>query len=176
MSAGDPFVALARRAIESYVREGRYVQGELPEGAGPEGAGVFVSLHGPQDVLRGCIGTIAATRNTLGDEVVANAVAAASRDPRFPALREDELAGLDVSVDVLHPPEEVEGVEDLDPERYGIIVRTDDGRQALLLPDLEGVESAEQQLHLTCRKGGIHPTRDRYQLFRFEVTRHREGA
>jgi AmmeMemoRadiSam system protein A len=134
--------------------------------------GVFVSLHLPDGSLRGCLGTVAATRGCLAEEVVANAVAASSRDPRFLPVSQDELEGLHVSVDVLGEPEEVEGPAELDPARYGIIVRTEDGRQALLLPDLVGVTSTDQQLRLTCRKGGIHPERDRYRLYRFRVDRY----
>ena len=83
-----------------------------------------------------------------------------------------ELASLDISVDVLGPAEEVRGLEEMDPKRYGMIVRTLDGRRALLLPDLEGVETAEQQLRITCRKGSIDPDNDQYQMYRFEVERH----
>ena len=170
----DPILALARRAVEEYVRRGQVIRASLPPDAAGSPAGVFVSLHNPDGSLRGCLGTFLPTKPTLADEIVSNAVAAASRDPRFDPVTEPELRGLRISVDVLSDPEEVNGIEDLDPRRYGIIVRTDDGRQALLLPDLEGVNTAEQQLVLTCRKGGIHPTRDAYRLFRFEVVRHEQ--
>jgi AMMECR1 domain-containing protein len=106
------------------------------------------------------------------EEIVRNAISASTRDPRFCPLQEDELAGLDISVDVLGEPEEVSGQEDLDPRVYGIILQTSDGRQALLLPDLEGVDTPEQQVRITARKGGIDPDRDRYRLFRFKVERH----
>lgn len=171
-AGGDPLVALARRAIESYVREGERVQPDEIPGLEPRRAGVFVSLHRADGSLRGCIGTLAPTRSTIEQEIVGNAISAATRDPRFLPLAYDELTGLDVSVDVLGPPEEVSGQEDLDPKTYGLIVQTADGRQALLLPDLEGVDTAEQQLCITCRKGGIDPERDRYRLFRFQVERH----
>ncbi|HZK49239.1 MAG TPA: AMMECR1 domain-containing protein, partial [Thermoleophilia bacterium] len=84
----------------------------------------------------------------------------------------EELDGLRVSVDILDPPEDIDGIEQLDPARYGIIVRADDGRQALLLPDLEGVDTALDQLRIVCRKGGLDPARDRYHMQRFRVTRH----
>jgi AmmeMemoRadiSam system protein A len=146
----DPLVALARRTVERLVRTGQQ-----------EAA-----------ALRGCLGTIGPTRDSLAEEIVANAASAASRDPRFPPVGPDELEGLHISVDVLGDPEEVASVGELDPQQYGLIVRTDDGRQALLLPDLEGVETAEQQLAITCRKGGVDPVRDRFRLYRFTVTRH----
>lgn len=171
-SAGDPLVELARRTVESYVRSGVTPPAELPSGVGPERAGVFVSLHLPDGSLRGCIGTIAPTRPTLAQEIVNNAVSAATRDPRFPPMGSEELQGLDISVDVLGSPQPVSDVSELDPKRYGIIVKAADGRQALLLPDLEGVDTVEEQLSITCRKGYIDPVRDSYDILRFEVIRH----
>jgi AmmeMemoRadiSam system protein A len=169
---GDPLVALARRAVESYVREREVIDPEPAPGLEQRRAGVFVSLHLPDGSLRGCIGTTQPTRPGIEDEIVRNAISAATRDPRFPPMGVDELEGLDISVDVLGESEEVSGTEHLDPKRFGIIVQTADGRQALLLPDLEGVDTVDQQVSITCRKGGIDPVRDRYRIFRFEVQRH----
>lgn len=168
----DPLVALARSAVEAGVLDVSPVRPYLPDSVDTGRAGVFVSLHMPDGALRGCVGTFRPTRPTLAEEIANNAVSAAMSDPRFPPVSPEELAGLRVAVDVLGEPEEVKGLEQLDPSRYGIIVRTEDGRQALLLPDLEGVESADHQLRITCRKGGIDPVRDTYRIFRFEVTRH----
>jgi AmmeMemoRadiSam system protein A len=168
----DPLVALARRAVESYVRERKVLDPEPLPGMEGRRAGVFVSLHLPDGSLRGCIGTIQPTQPGIEEEIVRNAVSAASHDPRFYPVRPDELEGLDVSVDVLGEAEDVSGTEELDPKCFGIIVQTADGRQALLLPDLEGVDTVEQQVCITCRKGGIDPNRDTYRIKRFEVQRH----
>jgi len=168
----DPLVAIARRAIETYVRDGIVIEPEAVTGTGPRQAGVFVSLHGPDGSLRGCIGTMQPTRSSVEEEIVSNAISAGTRDPRFYRLAETELEGLDVSVDVLGAPEEVAGPEDLDPKEYGIVVQARDGRQAVLLPDLPGVDTVEDQVRITCRKGGIDPDRDPYRLFRFRVERH----
>ena len=169
----DALVALARQAVETVVRGGRPPEPDpIGPDQGPARAGVFVSLHLPDGSLRGCVGTFEPTRRTLAEEVVGSAVGAATRDPRFLPVRPNELEGLRLAVDVLEEPEDIEGVEQLDPSRYGVIVRTDDGRQALLLPDLEGVDTAEKQLSIVCRKGHIDPRRDRYRLQRFRVTRH----
>lgn len=168
----DPLVDLARRAVDAWVIDQRLIPAELPPDAGPEQAGVFVSLHRSDGSLRGCLGTLGPTQPTLAAEIIGNAVNAASRDPRFRPVRPDELPDLRIKVDVLNEPEEVEGVGALDPRVYGLIVRTEDGRQALLLPDLEGVDTPMQQLRITCRKGDVHPERDRFRLFRFTVTRH----
>jgi AmmeMemoRadiSam system protein A len=169
---GDPLVVLARDAVEAYVRDHTVLDPERLPGPAPDRAGVFVSLHRGDGSLRGCIGTIQPTRDSIEEEIVGNAISAATKDPRFYPLTPDELDDLDISVDVLGPPEAVRGLEDLDPKEYGIIVQCADGRQALLLPDLEGVDTPEQQLSITCRKGGIDPSQDQYRLSRFRVERH----
>ena len=168
---GDPLVALARLTIESYV--GRGVMPELPEGLPPEltarRAGAFVSLH-EQGQLRGCIGTIAPTADCLGREIMQNAVSAAVRDPRFAPVRRDELPWLDISVDVLGEAEDIDSPAELDVKRYGVIVSRG-GRRGLLLPDLAGVDSVEQQIAIARQKAGIGPE-EKVSLQRFEVVRH----
>lgn len=170
--SSDPLVALAIRAIDAYVREGTIIRPEPIPGLEDRRAGVFVSLHLPDGSLRGCIGTIEPQTRSIEEEIVANAISAATRDPRFYPVQTNELAGLDVSVDVLGPLERVQGPSDLDPRRYGVVVEAEDGRRALLLPDLPGVDTVEQQLRIACRKGGIDPDRETYTLYRFEVERH----
>jgi len=171
-SPEDPLVNLARQAIEAYVRDRVVIEPPQEGGEAARRAGVFVSLHLPDGSLRGCIGTTEPHRNSLQEEIIANAVCAATQDPRFYPLEKSELADLDVSVDVLGAPEEIDSVDELDPKKYGVVVWPIDGRRALLLPDLEGVDTVEQQLRITCRKGGIDPVADQYRLYRFQVERH----
>lgn len=161
-------VALARRAIESYVRKGETLaRPQLHDRTLPHTAGAFVSLHRGGE-LRGCIGTIEPTRPTLAEEVTRNAVQAATQDPRFPPLHADELGDLDLSVDVLHAPESAT-IEQLDAKRYGVIVMSG-YKRGLLLPDLDGVDSADQQIAIARRKAGISST-DKMRLMRFKVDR-----
>jgi AmmeMemoRadiSam system protein A len=168
----DPLVVLAAQAIDAYVRGCVTIDPAPIPDLTPRKAGVFVSIHLPDGSLRGCIGTTEAHTGSIEQEIVANAISAATRDPRFYPVDEGELAGLDISVDVLGLPEEVAGPEHLDPKVYGVIVRTIDGRRALLLPDLDGVDTVEQQLRIVCRKGSIDPNHDEYSIFRFRVERH----
>jgi AmmeMemoRadiSam system protein A len=168
----DPLVSLARRAIEAYLRDHTVVAPAEILDQQPRRAGVFVSLHLPDGSLRGCIGTTEPHRNSIEEEIVANAISASTGDPRFYPIEQSELPNLDISVDVLEGPEEVNGPEELDAKKYGVVVRTIDGRRALLLPDLEGVETVDQQLRIACRKGGIDPVNDQYRIFRFRVERH----
>jgi len=162
-------VSLARRAITVFLETGQRIESPtLSDAALPQRAGAFVSLH-MNDQLRGCIGTIVPTTPSLAEEVVRNAIEAATADPRFPSMSREELDDLEISVDVLHAPEGCE-FEDLDPAVFGVIVSCG-WKRGLLLPDLEGVDLPEQQVDIACRKAGIGPT-ERVELQRFKVDRH----
>ena len=168
----DPYVALARYSLEHYVRKGEKapLPDNLPEEMLNRRAGAFVSLH-ERGELRGCIGTIGPTASSLAEEILQNAISAAVDDPRFPPVEELELPELVINVDVLGEPESVESEDELDPKRYGVIVSCGH-RRGLLLPDLEGVDTAEQQLEIARRKAGI-PEHFSVDLERFEVIRHK---
>jgi len=161
-------VALARRAIESFLREHRIITPPEPEGVLKQRRGAFVSLH-RNGQLRGCIGTIAPTTPSLAEEIIHNAIQAATADPRFPPMTADELDGLEISVDVLSTPEPAT-MDDLDPREYGVIVSAD-WRRGLLLPDLDGVDTVEQQVAIARQKAGIGPN-ERITIERFRVDRY----
>ena len=168
------FVRLARRTIEAYVRTGNVIEPEPDEIAASQDlltrrAGTFCSLH-RQGQLRGCIGTIEAVYPNLAQEIIHNAIAAATRDPRFDPLNPKELADLEISVDVLGAPEPVADRAQLDPSVYGVIVQSS-GRRGLLLPDLDGVDTVEKQVSIALRKAWIGPD-EPYDLYRFRVTRY----
>jgi AmmeMemoRadiSam system protein A len=171
-----PLVELARKTIEAYVRRGEVLKppAELtPEMRGR--AGVFVSLHDKRGNLRGCIGTIEPTQPTIAQEVIRNAISAATQDPRFPPVRPEELDDLEISVDVLTPPEPIQGPEDLDPKRYGLIVQSlrHPWKRGLLLPDLPGIRTVEEQIYWTrVHKAGIDDPDEPVQMYRFEVKRY----
>lgn len=133
-------------------------------------AGVFVSLK-KQGQLRGCIGTILPIQPDATGEIIHNAVSAATADPRFPRVQPQELAELEISVDILTPPEPIESPAELDPRRYGVIVRRG-SRSGLLLPDLDGVDTVADQVDIACRKAGIHPG-EPLEMYRFEVIRYK---
>lgn len=163
---------LARQAIEKFIREGEKIPPPCePEGILAERAGAFVTLRTGASRLRGCIGTIQPTCDTLAEEIIQNAISAATRDPRFSPVLEAELPDLTYGVDVLSRPEPARGLEDLDPSRYGVIIETlDRGSRGLLLPRIEGIHSAEQQWLAIHMKAGIKlgtPVR----VERFTVTR-----
>jgi len=164
-------VRLARRSIKTYLDSGRFLDSSASEMAEllEEKAGAFVSLkkHGQ---LRGCIGTIEPSYANLAEEIIHNAVAAAFRDPRFDPLEPEELDQLTISVDILGSPEKVESLDQLDPKVYGVIVRKG-YKRGLLLPDLPGINTAEEQVRIAKQKAGIGPG-EKAELQRFTVTRY----
>lgn len=168
-----PLVKLARRAVHEFVLTGTIIE-PPPELLLPEElrrpAGTFVSIKRAGE-LRGCIGTVTPTQPDIAREVIMNAIHAAVHDPRFPPLGPGELGGLDYSVDILMPAVPVDSLDELDPERFGIIV-SKGKRTGLLLPDLEGVHTVEEQVSIAKRKAGIGANED-VEIERFEVIRYR---
>lgn len=163
-------VQLARRSLAYYLEKGSL----LPEPSDLSvelrtKAGVFVSLK-KQGELRGCIGTFSATQPNAAAEIIVNAVSAGTKDPRFWPIELKELAELVISVDILDKPEQINHIHELDPQKYGVIVRKGQ-RSGLLLPMLEGVESAEEQIAIAKQKAGIIEN-ENVELYRFTVTRY----
>jgi AmmeMemoRadiSam system protein A len=165
-----PLVDLARAAITAYITDGVVISPSINLPADlPQKAAVFVSLHLSDGDLRGCIGTVVPTEDTLAEQVIQEAIAAATMDPRFMPVSTGELDDLVIHVDILNPPERIGSMEELDVKRYGVIV--DIGRRrGLLLPDIEGVNTVEDQIAIARRKAGIGP-REQIALSRFTVTR-----
>lgn len=168
-TAVSEHASLAKEAIQTYLTSGKVL--ELPQPplslATPAAAFVSLKLAGQ---LRGCMGTIEPARENLAAEIVANAIAAATKDPRFKPLSREELAEVAISVDVLSPPEPAE-FSDLAPAKFGLIAQWQ-GRRGLLLPDLAGVDSPEEQLRIVCQKAGIPWDKaEEAQLFIFRVKR-----
>ncbi len=170
-SREDPYVRLARQTVETYVQYGK-----MPEVPGwatvemkQERAGVFVSIH-KDGKLRGCIGTFLPTQDCIAREIIRNAVSASVRDPRFEPIGPTELKWLEINVDILSAPERISGPEELDVRRYGVIVSSG-SRRGLLLPDLEGVDTVEEQVAIARGKGGIREG-EPVVMERFEVVRH----
>jgi len=166
----DDYVRLARKTLEQFLKTGRApsVIEDVPEELRRSRAGVFVSLKKFGE-LRGCIGTIAPVTGSIAEEIMRNAVSAGTQDPRFDPVTKEELPYLIYDVDVLSPAERADR-DKLDPRRYGVIV-TSGSKRGLLLPNLDGVDTVEQQLAIALRKAGIGPG-ELYFIERFEVVRH----
>ena len=170
MAEGElhPVVKLAREAVESYVRNGKMPKPRELSPEMTERAGVFVSLH-KHGQLRGCIGTFEPAKDNVAEEIIANAISSSTMDPRFPPVTASELDDLEYSVDILTRPEPVADISQLDPKEYGVIVESG-WKKGLLLPDLEGVDSVEEQIAICRLKAGISPA-ETVSLYRFQVRR-----
>lgn len=168
----DAYVRLAVKTIETFIKTGHVIDvpGDVPAELREKRAGAFVSIH-KLGSLRGCIGTILPTADCIAQEIINNAISASARDPRFDPITPDELQFLEVNVDVLGDPEVISSPEELDVKRYGVIV-TKGRKRGLLLPDLDGVDTVEEQLSIAKRKAGIDPFDNDVELQRFEVVRH----
>jgi AmmeMemoRadiSam system protein A len=169
MASGlHPVVELARETVESYIREGKTAKPSELTPEMREQAGVFVSLH-KHGQLRGCIGTFEPKEKNVAEEIIANAISSSTGDPRFPPVTVAELDDLEYSVDILTKPEPVTDISQLDHKEYGVIVESG-WKKGLLLPDLEGVDSVEEQIAICRLKAGIQAG-EPVKLYRFQVRR-----
>ncbi|HOX97019.1 MAG TPA: AmmeMemoRadiSam system protein A [bacterium] len=166
---------LAKKSIEYFLQNNHYLKGdfEIAENL-PQTAGVFVTLHNKYDgSLRGCIGTILPTQASITEEIIKNAVSAAIYDPRFNPLTINELNDLEISIDVLQEPENISSEKELNTKVYGIIVYTEDGRSGLLLPNIDGINTIDEQIAIACKKAKISRN-ENFKMKRFKVTRYYE--
>ncbi len=170
MASQSAAVELARASLQHFLKVGSVLS--VPDEVTEEmqgRAGVFVSLK-KQGELRGCIGTFKATRNDIASEIIYNAISAGTEDPRFWPVELDELDQITISVDVLEAPELIDSIDKLNPEKYGVIVKRG-RRSGLLLPMLEGVDTAAEQISIAKQKAGIG-AEEEVELYRFSVTRY----
>ncbi len=163
-------VELAQESLRHYLehRKVMSVPDPLPQEMKRPSA-AFVTFRSDGH-LRGCIGTVQPTHDSLAEEIIHNAVSAGVRDPRFEPVRTDELPGLECSVDVLGEPERVDR-SDLDPARFGVIVALG-RRRGVLLPGLEGVNTVQEQLEIAAQKAGLSVDDPDLEIYRFEITRY----
>lgn len=167
----DPYINLARLTINNYIRNNTVISvpSDLDSEMINNKAGVFVSIH-KEGKLRGCIGTISSTQESIALEIIHNAISASTNDPRFDPITEDELDELDISVDVLMESEDIESKDELDVKKYGVIVYNN-SKRGLLLPNLDSVDTVDEQIQIALSKAGISKDED-YKMKRFEVIRH----
>ena len=163
---------LAFQSIKNYLLQtGLNLKEEIPEEFLTTRAGTFVSIHLKDGSLRGCIGTIFPTKSNIAEEIMSNAVSAAVSDSRFNPIEPKELDNLVISVDILGEPEPVHDTGQLDPKNYGLILVADDGREGVLLPDIEGINTINEQIGVCLEKGNISPD-EKVSAFRFIVRRY----
>jgi AmmeMemoRadiSam system protein A len=169
----DPYTKLAKDTVESYIKTGKIppLPSNLPKEMLTTKAGVFVSIHKNKE-LRGCIGTYLPTQPNIAEEIISNAIAAATRDWRFPPISQKELKDLSYSVYILEEPREIRSLSELDPKKYGILIKSETGKSGLLLPDLDGIDTVEKQLSAVCHKCGINLSDEKVIICKFKAKRY----
>jgi AmmeMemoRadiSam system protein A len=149
---------IARATVREYLLSGRIPPGAPHRPSLTAPASVFVSFHeGPE--LRGCIGTTQES-TPVYRAVQEMAIAAASRDPRYPPLRLEELAAQCIEISVLGAREPIAAAADVTIGQHGLMVSSRvGGQRGLLLPKVaqEHGWSAETLLAQTCGKAGLPP-------------------
>jgi len=171
----NPYVLLAKQAVETYIKQGKIISApdNLPQELLTRKAGTFVTIMKDGE-LRGCIGTYLPTKENIAEEIISNAVAAATKDYRFNPIHKQELDSLSYTVYVLNKPELIKDIKELNPKKYGIIVKTASGipKSGLLLPDLQGVDTIEKQIFIACQKAGIDPAAEKIFIYKFTTEKY----
>jgi AmmeMemoRadiSam system protein A len=172
----NPYVSLTKSAVENYVKEGKVISPspDLPEELLKKKAGVFVTIEKEKE-LRGCIGTYLPTKENIAKEIISNAIAAAVQDYRFGPIQKEELPHLSYTVYLLSEPEPIKNIKELNPKKCGIIVKTvaSPQKSGLLLPDLEDVDTIEEQIAIACQKAGIDLTEEKILIYKFTVKKYK---
>ena len=168
----NPYIELAKIAVENYVGEGSVIEPpkSLPKEFFERKSGVFITIE-KDGRLRGCIGTYLPVRDSIAEEIIYNAIAAATEDYRFGAIKKVELPRLSYTVYILQKPERVLDIAELDPKKFGIIVKAGE-KSGLLLPDLEGVNTVAEQIAICCEKGGIMLKQANVEIYKFTAEKH----
>lgn len=173
----NEYIKLAKNTIEIYLKTGKKIEvpKNLPEEFYSARKGVFVTIYAksnPKKQLRGCIGTFLPAKENIAQEIIDNAISAAIYDYRFAPIAKNELNNLQYEISLLNQPEQIESTKNLDPEKYGVIVKSPNGKTGLLLPDIEGVETSEHQILIACQKAGIDLEKEKIELYRFTVNKY----
>jgi AmmeMemoRadiSam system protein A len=169
------YTNLAKKAVETFVKKGKFEKAseDLPESILKQKKGVFVTIE-KNGELRACIGTYLPTQENVAEEIIQNAVSAATEDYRFGPVQEKELSELRYTVYLLEQPKLIKSIKELNPNKYGIIVKTTEYplKSALLLPGLDGINTTEKQISITCQKGGIDPSVEKIAIYKFSVKKY----
>lgn len=172
----NEYVKLAKNTIETYIKTGRkiVIPKNLPEEFYNCQKGVFVTIYEKhsEKKLRGCIGTFMPTKENIAREIIDNAISAAIHDHRFSPITERELNDLSYEVSLLNPPERIDSIKSLNAKKYGVIVKSQDGKIGLLLPNIDGVDTSEHQIEIACGKAEINLNEEKIELFRFMVSKY----
>jgi len=182
-----PLVKLTKSTIEKYVEEKEVISPPpgFPKEFLKKKSGVFITIKKPGEYLRGCVGTYLPTQKNIAEEVIENAIAAATKDFRFGSIEKEELPDLSYEVSILRKPELIKDKGGLNPRKYGIIIKTSETnapkgnnvsfngyspfKTGLLLPGIEGINTPDEQIAAASQKAGIDLNKEKITIYRFET-------
>ena len=176
MEEGKFLLSLAKKAISHYLKTKEKISPppETPSSLLKEKAGVFVSIK-KKGKLRGCVGTFLPTKENIAKEVIESAILAGFFDDRFPPLTEEELNSLTFTVYILNEPSLIKEISELDPKKYGILVKSLSSKKiGLLLPDIEEIKTVNDQILIACQKAGIDPLNEKFLIFKFTAKKYED--
>lgn len=180
---------LAKLTVENYVKSRKitYPPEDFPSKFLKNKAGTFVTIM-ENGELRGCIGTYLPTKKNIALEVIDNAILAATEDYRFKPIKKEKLPNLSYEVYILSDPKQIKNIKELNPKKFGIIVKSCGfipgsdtifsaspkayGKSGLLLPDLEGIDTVEEQISIACQKAGINPAKEEITIYKFTADKY----
>ena len=168
------YTKLAKLAVKNFVNNKKIISPpkNLPKNFFQEKSGVFVSIYQGKQ-LRGCMGTYLPTKKNIAEEIIFNAILAASQDPRFLPIQKEELSSLTYEVYILAKPKPVRNLNELNPKQWGILVKSlSSPRSGLLLPGLEGINNPEEQILIACQKAGIDPQKEKFTISKFSAKKY----
>lgn len=181
IEAESEIIKLVRAAVTLWINEGKKLDfdsyaednietAELLERLKNQRTGVFVSIV-KNNRPRGSMGTINPVADNIAEEIIRNSIEASMYDPQFVPVRPEEIDELNFEVNVLDPPERVDDISELDPEKYGVIV--EQGlKRGVVLPGIREIKTAEEQLELAKERAGINEITDSWDpmlISRFTV-------
>jgi AMMECR1 domain-containing protein len=171
------YAKLARSAAEHYVKTGQVLAAPAylaPELARQQACYVYIFAN-PGRRLRTLYGYALPRRPSLAEEIIANTLAAVKSVAGSLAVRRVELPSLTYTVAVLGALQRVGSEAHLDPRMFGLFIRSDRGKSAVVLPQRTGVETSQDQIATAIRESAINVREEAASMYRFPVSYYDEA-
>ncbi len=152
------------RATVSATAEGNKLAATVSRQGSDPACGLFVTLV-KRGVVRGCYGDLNPSYGSLEEAAAAAAEGAATQDPRSIPVEPGEVDSLDIVLSLTLAPEPVLSLDQVDPDRYGLLVISG-GKRAVLLPG--EARTSSYALRYVLKKAGMAPG-DPFSLFKFRT-------
>ncbi len=169
----NAYVKLAQAATEYFVRQRQVLplRGVLPPELARQRACYVYLYANPGHRLRTMCGEPFPRQACLGQEIINHTVSALTR-VTLPDIRRSDLPSIIYTVAVLEPLQRISDAAQLQPSHYGLYLRSDQGKSAIILPRRAGIDTAQDQIATALRESGVNLRQDTITMYRFGVTYH----